>query len=267
MLFARRDGDATAGDAASLKDIIGQAPDNVQQFAGQLSPGNENEIEAFVVNVLEHVLASNPNIISDDPAGVSRSLEAWQKALEPLRDALRRGKIKTDKNEDDSLNAFFKTEDIRYMRNWPTKYWQLLRDDPDGRASGFVVRPLTVGILGGQSLAIVASSPHFEPARQFIRFMAGESAQRILASHGFAPTRRDVYDERMKVFIPHINRIRTAIESSQPRPRHRNYRAFSEAISDRIGPILNADVPSAPTNPPKDLGQEFINAINDALSR
>ncbi|MFV2109815.1 hypothetical protein [Micromonospora sp. LOL_015] len=69
------------------------------------------------------------------------------------------------------------------------------------------------GILGGQSLAVVAGSRYVDRALAFIWFVTSEGAQKILASHGIAPTAIGAYnDPNLRASIPHLVRVREAVE-------------------------------------------------------
>nr|BFE73940.1 hypothetical protein GCM10020092_072410 [Actinoplanes digitatis] len=93
-----------------------RASANRKQIALQLGPN-----EAFVVNVLEQMLAEDTTILNPTGTGNVVRLDKWEAALEPLRDAHARGLIVDSESEDASTYAFTKGE-VRYMRNWPSQF-------------------------------------------------------------------------------------------------------------------------------------------------
>jgi multiple sugar transport system substrate-binding protein len=214
-----------------------RAPDGSGLFAGQLRPKTLASREAFVINVLEHALAQDPEIIEPDGT-VSYEVTRWQRALSPLREYVRSPGAPLADDEDDTA-AIFEREQLGFMRNWPVRYrpFQDARRAQAGQAgnTGIGLGALPIGILGGQSLAVVAKSPHVAEAVEAVRFLTDTPAQRALAMFGFAPTRMGAYDDRnLKTFLPHLSAIRGAVENSRPRPVHRNYGAFSEAVHTHV---------------------------------
>jgi multiple sugar transport system substrate-binding protein len=256
MLFTRG-AQPPGGRRSSLAEVLDtKVPAGSGQFVGQLQPNASNNDEGFVVNVLEHALSRDETLLSRDGT-VSFDLNRWQRALRPLRRAIADGKIALAGSERDGMELFSR-EKLRFMRNWPVSYRELQQEaDPDVRTARIGVTPLPVGILGGQSLALVAGSPHAEQARRFIGFLTNEPAQKILAAHGFAPTRRGAYgDDDLQVLIPHLRALRQAVEDSRPRPVHPRYRQFADAMRRHTNDHLHGR---------SELTSEFIADIKAAL--
>lgn len=184
-------------------------------------------------------------------------------ALTPLREAIEAGRVIPSDTEDRSLDKFTSLDGqgrrLRYMRNWPVKYRELQQaGDPDAKAARLAVTPLPVGILGGQSLALVRRAAHASRARELIRFLTDEPAQKIIAAHGLAPTRIGAYsDANLLAFIPHLESVRGAVETSRPRPIHRNYDAFAHAFARHMTAFLHP--------PRENLPSGFIDDIRAAL--
>ncbi|WFE24827.1 extracellular solute-binding protein [Solwaraspora sp. WMMD791] len=268
MLFARTDGDAEpSGPPPSLPELLDAVPDGSQQFIGQLRPSVSAYYEAFVVNVLEHAAAQRPGVlkpVDDSTAGaaaerVSEDLDLWRSALTPLREAIGTGRVLTSGDEADSRDRFAAPgSPARYMRNWPVKYRELQQlGNPDVRTGRVRVDQLTVGVLGGQSLAVVARSPYADRARAFIDFVTSDDAQKILAMHGLAPTSIAAYnDPNLRAAVPHLGAIRAAVEQALPRPAHRNYRRFSDVVKEHVEQFLYQGT---------DLGPRFIDEMLTAL--
>jgi multiple sugar transport system substrate-binding protein len=260
MLFTRLGTDPAAADATepTLATVIdGLVPDRSRQFAGQLKPQSSSSDEAFAVNILEHALSRNENILQGDNGMPARELEAWQQALQPLRAAVGAERILLCDSEEDTRDKF-RTMNPTYMRNWPVKYRELQQlNDPDVARSAVRVGSLPVGILGGQSLALAATSTQASRAAEFIHFLTSVESQKVLASYGIAPTRKGAYaDPNLKAFIPHLEQIRGAVEQARPRPVHPSYAAFSEAFVPPMKRLLERG---------EDLTTRFVEDTQNAL--
>ncbi|MFV2018965.1 extracellular solute-binding protein [Micromonospora sp. LOL_023] len=266
MLFSRTDED-TPLETPQLSELLRAIPDGTQQFVGQLRPTVSAFYEAFVANVLEHAIAERPGVLKPvDAPGVgsvadriSQDLDLWNSALNPLREAILAGRVLLSGDETDSRDQFAAPQSpCRYMRNWPVKYRELQQQlNPDVRAGRVRVEPLTVGILGGQSLAVAASSPYAERAMEFIAYATSEPAQKTLAMHGLVPTAIGAYtDANIKAMVPHLDKVREAVERALPRPAHPNYRRFSDVIRQHVELFLYDG---------QDLAPRFIEEMMAAL--
>ncbi|WP_422752139.1 extracellular solute-binding protein [Micromonospora sp. WMMD708] len=254
MLFCRDHGIDQPGPV-NLSSVLDKA--GTASFVGQLSPNSSNYNEGFLVNILEHALSAEPDLLS--PTGQIRfELKPWQRALQPLQEAIQARKVTRSSDEKSSLDAFVEKKPT-FMRNWPVKYRELqLRKDPDLLAGKIQVRPLAYGVLGGQSLALARTCPHPEQAIRFINFMTGTAAQKVLAGHGFAPTLAEAYnDPNLRAVIPHLDALRGAVENARPRPMHPGYRTFAAAFVDHTARLLRGE---------SELTSEFIAAMKAALA-
>lgn len=258
MLFERIPADGAPAENPSLSTVVDGLAPGSQELICQLGPGSSASDEAFVVNVLEHALSRDRDILSTAGVPVMDDLGRWQRALAPVRDAIATRRIRAVDSESTSLTAFTTGPRPRYMRGWPVQYRMLQENnDPDVIAGRVRVHPLPIGILGGQSLALVAKSRHHAHARALINFLTGDQAQKVLAAHGLAPTRVAAYsDPKLRAFIPHLEAIRQAVENARPRPVHRNYAEFAAAVVRHMRPLLTdgAELPSM-----------FIDALRSAL--
>lgn len=252
MLFTRRRGTGPE-IPLSLLDVIHQpVTDGSAQLVGQLANGGGPvSDEPFVVNVLEHALAVDRDILRKDDGFPSLDVNRWRTALAPLRDAISEGRVVRESTEVDSRRTFADrqvAEKARYMRNWPLHY-RLLQQEEDadvmaGRIQVDALQP--AGILGGQSLALASGSRHPEEAIQVIQFLTSDSAQRLLATYGLAPALKAAYsadrnDMPAPPVIPHFTRIREAVDNAYPRPVVAKYRDFAEAVVRHVRPFLDPD--------------------------
>ena len=256
MLFERL-ADGAADVPTTLVSALDSVPDGSGLFVGQLDPGGESQgtPEAFVVNVLEHALSRNNQILNTDGV-LSTNHEDWQKALEPLRGAWARNRISATTTESESLNRF--VGEKRFMRNWPVYFRELHKRRDVVDLSRIRVRQLPTGILGGQSLALVKNSRYTEQATDVINFLTSEQAQKVLVAYGFASAQVGVYnDSELEVFIPHLDPIRKAIEEGRPRPASANYAAFAKVVARHVRNLLIGGVA---------LPASFTKEMQDALA-
>ena len=259
MVFQRLAADPTAPgtEMPELSTVIDQlVPDQSRQFAGQLDPASSGSGEAFVVNVLEHALSRDADIVDPTTGMPSLALERWQAALAPLTVAIANGRILRADTETSTRDAF-RRQSLTYMRNWPAEYRELQQDgDPDSQVQRIRVGALPRGLLGGGSLAIAAKAAQPERAAEFIRFLTGEPAQRIIASYALAPVRSGAYeDPGLQAFIPHLREVRGAVEDARPRPISPTYTEFSEAVSRHFEDLLAGTA----------LTTDFIDDIRETL--
>jgi multiple sugar transport system substrate-binding protein len=252
MLFTRLDDERAELPFRSFADLYAGIPDGSREFVGQLRSTVSAHHEGFVVNVLEHACSARPAVLKS-PTGqnaasqvdrVSEDPALWLAALTPLKEAIARQRVLAVGSEAQTRDEFAQpASTARYMRNWPVKYRELQQlGNPDVRADRVRVQPLDLGILGGQSLAIVSSSPHVAQAREFVRFATSLGAQKILAAHGLAPTVTGAYsDDNLRAPIPHLDAVREAVEKALPRPVHPRYRDFSAVLRSNFERFLYAD--------------------------
>jgi multiple sugar transport system substrate-binding protein len=254
MLFRRIADKSAADPEPALRDVVRTAAPG--QFVGQLDTVGSQTDEAFVVNVLEHALAQDDAIL--DPEGtLSFGLGQWRNALAPLADALRAGRLRAEAGEDDTTRRF-ERDNLRYMRNWPVGFLALDRAERAERDTAEIrLGRLPTGIVGGQSLAIAADSPHREEAQRAIHFLTDTHAQKLLAAFGFAPTGVDAYiDDQLRPALPHLPLIRYAVEASRPRPMHPNYADFARLFAEHTHRYLYDG---------EQLTQRFVQDIQGAL--
>lgn len=253
MLFRRITDKLAQGDEPKLEQVLAGPPG---QFVGQLATGGRQTDEAFVVNVLEHALAQDDAIISEDGI-ISFSLGQWRTALRPLAKAISQNLVLVAAGEEQTTEIFQK-KDLRYMRNWPVGYRTLDRvERAKTNTAEIRIGPLPVGVLGGQSLGIAADTPHPEEAERAVRFLTDTPAQKLLATFGFAPTGIDAYtDPSVAAAIPYLGAIRNAVEGSRPRPIHHNYAEFAKKFKEHTEKYLHGD---------QELSEGFIRDIQETL--
>ncbi len=250
----------TFGQVTALgQSTIAQHPDSglTDSYAGQF-----DSYEGLTVNVLETIRGYDPAAFAGN--GTIADSNAITAGLQQLADAFTAGEIPRQElnyQEAQSLSAFATGETV-FMRNWPVYYEQILAARQSGTstvASHFAVAPLPFpSVLGGQDLAISASSEHPAQALKVIDFLTSAEAERCLfAVGGFPATRQSAYSgggwlptgygqvtdhplcgtqvgKETKIGQTILSAINTAI----PRPVTRYYTEFSTVIQDQVWPML-----------------------------
>jgi multiple sugar transport system substrate-binding protein len=233
-------------------------------YAGQFG-----DYEGLTVNTLEIVhgvdraaFAANGTVA--DPGAVSDGLQQLLDAFRPV-DPSTPAEIPSAERtyqEAQSLTDFA-TGHAVFMRNWPIYYEQLAAATGPGTSyvSGhFGVAPLPFpSVLGGQDLAIAASSPHPAQALAVIRFLTSAPAERCLfAVAGFPATRSSAYapgDALPDGYLQTRGRplcgtqpgrelaiakvILAGIATAIPRPATRYYTEFSTVIRNQVSGMLS----------------------------
>lgn len=140
-----------------------------------------------------------------------------------------------------AMDAFAR-EDTAMMRNW-FYAWERL-NAPDAPLAGRVaIAPLPAVCLGGQSLALSASSLSPAQAFRFMAFLAGHEQQVQLGRQGIQPpARATVYrDSGLLEARPALRSFYEAVSIAQPRPQSPLYHAISEAIYTEVNALLRGD--------------------------
>jgi multiple sugar transport system substrate-binding protein len=232
-------------------------------YAGQFA-----DYEGLTVNTLEIIhgvdraaFAANGTVA--DPGAVSDGLQQLLDAFRPV-DPSTPAEIPSAERtylESQSLTDFA-TGHAVFMRNWPIYYEQLAAATGPGTSyvsRHFGVAPLPFpSVLGGQDLAIAASSPHPVQALAVIRFLTSAQAERCLfAVAGFPATRRSAYASGGALPAGYLQQrgrplcgtrpgrevaiapvILAGIATAIPRPATRYYTEFSTVIRDQVARML-----------------------------
>jgi ABC-type glycerol-3-phosphate transport system substrate-binding protein len=206
--------------------------------------GQFRRYEGLTVNVLEAIWGNGGDVLTPNGTVVVDSPKA-SAGIAMLTDAVREGLIPPSAltfDEDHSREAFQRGSAL-FLRNWPYSYPSLA--DPDSPVAGkFGVAALPgPSALGGWNLGVSACSTHRQTARDFIRFLTSETAQRdLFITAGFAPTIAAIYsDPQLRAQFPYLEVLGRSIENSHNRPTSRYY--------DDISGIIQENLTTALTNP------------------
>ena len=209
-------------------------------FVGQFGPG-----EAFVVNVLEGVLARGGPILDEDgnlnlqDENVHRALRSLHKDLADSTVMYRKSK---EMDEASSRDAFVKGEAV-YLRDWP--YFVPRTEDGLPNPQVAVDAMPWKGVLGGQNLAVAGESRRPRAAQELVEWLTSETSQvRLFEDGGFAATRRVLYlDPKItgSTRYGYAKPLLASIEKALPRPSVPDYQLFSKVFENVMRRVLAND--------------------------
>jgi multiple sugar transport system substrate-binding protein len=132
----------------------------------------------------------------------------------------------------------FRQGQALFMRNWPVAYRDLYGDKekppPD---FGVTALPENSGALGGQNLAVSASTRRYADAVDLIKYLTDDFRQDQLYHRGGLPaTRAAVYndDGELTRILP------TALANAHPRPTLPHYATLSESFRMTVAEFLDS---------------------------
>jgi multiple sugar transport system substrate-binding protein len=149
--------------------------------------------------------------------------------------------------EAEALDAFSQGE-AAMMRNWFYAWAQL--NAPGSPLAGLVaIAPLPVPCLGGQSLALSASSLRPAQAFRFMAFLVAHEQQVQLGRQGSQPpARATAYrDEDLLQEKPVLRSFHDAVLLAQPQPQSPIYPVISEVIYAQVNALLRGEQDAATT--------------------
>lgn len=291
MLFYRPDQvdpEAVAGDwdevHPALAELAREAGEGVYAYAGQF-----DDYEGLPVNALEFVWGNGGDIVRSD-GGVNLSSVNNIAGLRRIKQGMHDGFLPPDAYNDDegAARERFIDGEVLVMRNWPVQYEQLragAEGEPGGGEDpGFAMARMPPGMaaLGGQSLAVTASSARKEAAEELIAFLTAAEQQRTLFfCGGYAPVRADAYTgeftgpctgetnippdlfRRVEEKRPYAAELLQAVEEARLRPTTPRYARISATFTRHFSAQLADGSPTGPTAESVRLLEREINRILD----
>lgn len=237
LLFYRKDLVPTAPTTwREMMDDCGIAKsNNIGCYAGQFF-----NYEGLTVNTAEIVNAHGGSFVGPDGKTPTVDSPQAKAGLQALVDGFANGNIPaqaTTFKEPESQQAF---EDgkLLFLRNWPYVYGTA--SQAGSQVIGkYGVAPLPgvdgvgTSTLGGYNAAISTYSKNKATARDFLTFLTGEQAQRIIAEGSLPPVLGSLYDDPAIVAkFPFMPTLKVSIENAVPRPVTPFYPAVSKAVRD-----------------------------------
>jgi multiple sugar transport system substrate-binding protein len=158
-------------------------------------------------------------------------------------------------NEATSIEEFRNGRAL-YMRNWPVAD-RTLRDPERGPVIPFGVATLPGGsaALGGQNLAVSATTDMPKASRALVEFLTDARSQQQLFQRGGLPATRKVVYQDPAVRSDFTDTLVRALGAARTRPVVPHYAAFSQAFRTEVYGYVRDDQP---------VGEEDIRARLEA---
>ena len=149
-------------------------------------------------------------------------------------------------SKEEETRRLFQDGRAVFLRNWPY-VWRLAQREGSPVAGKIGVEAVPTvsgapgaGTLGGWGLAVARTSRHPDEAVAFIRHATSLASQRrFCAPTGFAPARRDAYDDPALLaanpFLPELLKIHA---SAAPRPVVARYAQASDVLQRHLSACL-----------------------------
>ncbi|GAB2497191.1 ABC transporter substrate-binding protein [Alkalibacterium psychrotolerans] len=212
-----------------------------------------NQYEGLVTNALEYMWGNGGTVLND--AGeVEINSENNIEALEFLIDITEADFTPsgvTTYQEDDGRTMFVEGDSV-FLRNWPF-VWALSQEDDSPVKDNVGMAPMPVGpsgdepaaTLGGWNLGI---NTHIDDEKkdasaEFLRFVASDEGQRIIADTGRLPVIDSVYqDEDILNDYPHFEQLYDVLINAKPRPVSPVYPRISDIMQIEIHRAITGDI-------------------------
>jgi multiple sugar transport system substrate-binding protein len=225
-----------------VKEVRGRTGNRVDGYAGQFA-----DYEGLTVTAWEVIHGVVGPLVDEDGELV---VADWQMPL--VNAGLRRlGDIAPsgvpEFDEDSAIQAF-QTGDTLFMRNWPRAH-RALAAGLEGSTSvpfGVALLPGNTGMLGGQNLAISASSKRPRAAQALIEFLTSDRSQQLLFERGGLPaTRKVVYHDPVvrEQYPSYVDTLKMAIEQADLRPIQPHYARVSQTLRSAVDDYLRQEIP------------------------
>jgi multiple sugar transport system substrate-binding protein len=203
--------------------------------------GQYGDYEGLAVTAQELVWSTGGELIDDEGRVIPDDAD-FRNGLNRLRAISPPGSRPFD--EAASTEQFRQGQTL-FMRNWPIAFPDL-NGNPEHPAPGFgvIALPENSGALGGQNLAVSASTRRYQDAVDLIKFLTDDARQTTLYRDGGLPaTRTAAYkdDELLTKILP------GALENAHPRPTLPHYATLSESFRHTVADFLDrGELPTTP---------------------
>jgi multiple sugar transport system substrate-binding protein len=205
-------------------------------FSGQFK-----QYEGLVCDMLEYILSNGGQIMYEETGKSGLAEKPALEAVQFVRESII-GKAAPEGvltyQEPESLDVFIQGKAV-FHRNWPYA-WEVSNNPERSNIVGKVgITRLphfkgnkSYSTLGGWQAGISNYSKNKMAAWEFVKFLTGKRAQKILAlKGGRAPTRKALYDDpEILNLYPHFSDMKDVFLTSYPRPRTPLYPAVSNVL-------------------------------------
>ncbi len=197
--------------------------------------------EGLTANTLELIWGFRGNLPTKGRDVSAGEVRAAADGIEFLVDGLEDGWIDEATlgyGEAESLDAF-QRRDVLVLRHWPDA-WKSLQETPASTGQVRVTRLPGPSVLGGESIAVAACSPHRSSALKLVQFLSRPQTQLFLYTDGlYLPTRRQIYRDgtlEAENVLPEetIKQVLLSLDSARPRPLVPDYLHTSRLIHEKV---------------------------------
>jgi multiple sugar transport system substrate-binding protein len=259
-------------DWRRLEDLVdvldeGDVPGYEKGWTTQLAA-----YEGRTVNAVEAFASADPDFaLTDDAGHYTGTVDQLTRGIAELRRRTDTPYTLADATQSDEAASLADFTDGRttFLRHWPWVYRTLHQSFAAGQV-GVTALPGRA-VLGGQNLAVTATSRRAEKATELIEFLTGKESERCLLDAGFAATRVSAYeDDRVRCPVAAAGTPSAAPSGERPdrmprdaadrpayarpvllpalrravhRPRTPLYGAFTQTLTAQLGPLFGADPP------------------------
>jgi multiple sugar transport system substrate-binding protein len=221
-------------------------------YAGQLG-----RYEGLTANVLELVWGFRGDLPTRDRDVSAGEVRAAADGIGFLIDGLEDGWIDEATlgfGEAESLDAF-QRRGVLVLRHWPDA-WKSLEMTPASTGVVRVTRLPGPSVLGGESIAVAACSPHRSSALKLVQFLSRPRTQLFMYTDGlYLPTRSQIYRDgtlEAEDVLPKetIEQVLLSLDEARPRPLVPDYLHTSRLIHEKVhGDLQRATVQGAAPKP------------------
>jgi multiple sugar transport system substrate-binding protein len=226
-------------DCSAVRKIV----PTIDCFGGQY-----DKYEGLTVNVATAIQSAGGSLV-DSSGKVTVDTPEALAGLRFLTDGFTNGTIPAAAItwQEENGRQDFQDGNLLFMNNWAYVYALANATDGSSKVNGkFAISPipgkdgLGTGTLGGHNYAVSAFAKNKATARDFIKFMAGESQQtNALINAASPPTIASLYDDpELVAKAPYLPVLKESIEHSVKRPEAVNYNEASSAIQKAVYPAL-----------------------------
>ncbi len=240
--------------AAVAEKIQKQERNEDLQFYGFVWQGAQ--YEGLLCTFLEFAHSHGGGLL-DDEGNVSVHRQENVEALQFMHDLIHEYEISPPNTftemKEEEVRLFFENGNALFERNWPYAWGLHERDDSSLKGKvGIVMLPKSnegeaAATLGGWHIGISRYSDDVDNAWRLVEFIVSYAVQKELALVlGWNPGRGDIYDDQeMRERIPHINVLKSALNSAVARPNLPYYTQVSEILQRYLNAALSGNLTPA----------------------
>jgi multiple sugar transport system substrate-binding protein len=232
-------------DLVTIAEDVMSTPGNPGGLGGFVGQGAQ--YEGFVVNYLEYLWGAGGNLFNAEGTKVLFDSDSAEQAVGFMKNAQESGFYADGfdtMREGDALEWFGAGKAV-FMRNWTFAYEELKKSSVAGKVD-MIPLPTFTGegttpALGGNNLAVSASSENVTTAKEFVKFAStNRDVQVYLARESRAPTMESIYTDPELSKDPVIALVGKVLPHARARPSTPEWSDISAEIQQELYPVYSA---------------------------